>query len=521
MLKANIALADLALDVQWRDDSIVFGGSSITPFAHSSLETLLVCTEGQWFAVVRERDVEKNQGPVTVKVVDAEEFGRLYRTCLLWPLDYLMVEVAKSGMRMKLRAGVISSAPVYCRAIDDSVTVSWNLADFLAKSVVLDLEILSHYLALNTVYSYRQVCTGVNLLTERAILYIEPGIARYQYPLPVERPQPNMLLDGDALEEFSALLYRAVSARPMTANKIAIELSGGMDSATVASVVTKQHDSVASLGILLDGQVRSSQVERRQRIMDRLSLLDKTVDMKMFPPSLDLQPTQVRVERPYGEYYLEAFEALWDSVHEQGRNILFTGIGGDELFPTYIGEACQGNAKSSTVLEKGRLNAAQLLTPRAQGAARTLRAFDAPAAPVPASALLAHVCQAPYLLQRGIWPVNPLSDPSLIAFCHRLPKESRHGRQVMRQYLQASLGEGVFTHDYVKETFARVLPEQICQQAKTITIQLQCCALADLGLVDRRAVLQLLEDVINTQEFALAAPLATFLWLERFVRHVG
>lgn len=521
MFKADIALADLAFDAAWKDGRLIVGQSQITPYAHAALETLLVCTEGQWFAVVRERLAESSPEPAATKIVNTEQFHQLYQACLMWPLDYLMIEVAQAGPRLRIRAGVIGSAPVYCRATDDRVQISWDFADFLAKPRALDLEIASHHLALHTAYSARQICTGVTLLTERASLYMEHGKARYQYPASAGVTEPSSLAEhGDAVAMFQDRLLDTLSIRPMQANRIVAELSGGMDSATVACALSALHAPVASMGILLDGDVGRTQIQRRRRITARLGLLDSTVEMAVFPPSLDLHPDMRRVDYPLREYYLEAVEALWNTARLQGHDLLFTGIGGDELFPVYGDEVKPESDCDEATVTVGRNHAEDLLTPRALDAARSLSVFDAPASPVPASALLAHACQAPNLLRLGFWPVNPLSQPGLVSFCHQLPREWRHEREIMRQYLHSCLGDAIFPRDYVKETFAEVLPKLISQHAKTIASQLHDCALADLGLVDQRAVLALLDQVAVTRSSALTSPLANFLWLERFVRRV-
>lgn len=520
MIKADILLSDLSFDPVLEGDAIVFGGSRITPFIHPLLETLLVRTEDQWFATVRERLASQSScEAISIVAVGSEAFKELYRACLQWPLDYIVIEGAKQGHRLKLRAGAIASAPVYCMALRDRVTVSWNFSDFLKKILWLDMEVLSSYLALQTVYSSRQICVGVNLLTERSTLHVEPGKALYRYPSAFERAAslPRSIDDEEALAEFGNLLHRIVAMRPIAPSQTATELSGGMDSATVACAVTRLHGSIASRGVLVEGNARASQIQRRQLIITKLGLIDDSVDMEAFPPSLDLQPECARMERPYGEYYLEAFEALWSSIQPQGRNTLFTGIGGDELF---FGADPPTRPMSRNTIEEGRRCAEKILTERARSGASILRAFDAPASPVTGSALLANVCQAPYLLQRGIWPVNPLSDPNLIALCYQLPRGSRRDREVMRSYLQSTLGD-VFARNYIKETFADVLPDAISKNSIVIAEQLGTCALADFGLVDQRAVLSLLDDIVATGSFALAAPFATFLWLERFVRQLN
>lgn len=521
MLKADIALLDLSQQAQWRDGSIVLGSSRITPHAHPSLEALLVRTKGQWFAIVRERATASSSGTTAMtQDVDGEAFQQLYRRCLLWPLDYIMIEAAQAGCRMKVRAGVFGSVPVYCRATQDSVRLSWDVTDLATEPLAIDVEVACHRLAMNTVYSARQLCVGIQMLTERASLDVEPGRANYRYPAPAEDTAPTPLPAGrDALVMFEELLQRAVSARPAAANRLSLELSGGMDSGSVACALAKHLGPVASKGIVLDGDVRYPQIQRREQITSRLGLFDDTVEMNDFPPDLDIE-RPVQTKNLTREYYLEACAALWRKARAQGHDMLFTGIGGDELFPSYLDEVQQQGSSKPGREHTVKQYAEQLLTPHARSAARSLRSFDAPASPVPSTTLLAIACRAPDLVRHGLWPVNPLSDPGLVAFCHRLPREHRQGRELIRQYLQKHLGDDVFPRDYTKETFAGVLPALIAQQASSLSAQLRECALADLGLVDQRAVLTLLESVAATQASEPTTALVSFLWLERSVRQV-
>ncbi|UPG83960.1 hypothetical protein L2Y94_11375 [Luteibacter aegosomatis] len=523
MIKADIALSDLSFDPAWKEGSVSVGDGSIRPHAHAMLETLFVHASDQWFVVVRERQASSATAPnasIVREHVDDETFHRLYRECLLWPLDYVMIEVARAGHRMRIRAGVLGSVPVYCRVMDDRVKVSWDSADFNDVPTMIDAEVASHQLALHTVYSARQIYVGVVMLTERASLHVEPGRASYRYPDAMVETAPSPERGQDTLPAFADALQRVITLRPWLEGATSLELSGGMDSGTVATALTRQHGNVASRGILLDGEVRAPQVQRRAAMIERLGLLDDTVDIAAYPPSLDLRTGG----EPYGfyrEFYLEACSALWASARAQGRRVLFTGIGGDELFPAYVGEVSHRGVKDPAWARDARTYAEGLLTRRASSAARSLPTFDAPESPVPTTSLLAHACRAPDLLKHGQWPVNPLSDPYLALFCHRLPKSSRQGREVMRRYLQAHLGDDVFTKGYLKETFVGVFPPLIARHAKTLAAQLQECALADLGLVDRQAVFALLDTIAQTQAHAATSAFVSFLSLERCARQAA
>jgi len=521
VLKAHIALSDLALNAQWIHGSIALGESQITPYPHRMLETLFVRTEGQWFVAVRERLASRAfDASATNRVTGIDEFNRLYQECLLWPLDYVMIEVAQEGCRMKVRAGVFGTVPLYFRAFSDRINLSWDPGDMLVGPLAIDVEMASHRLSLHSMYAARQLTVGVTLLTERASLYVEPGKISYRYPAPVEETVPAPLPKGrDALAMFGEQLQRAVSVRPMGEGQVSAELSGGMDSATVACALTKSHGHMESLGILLDGDTRHSQEQRRRQIASRLGLRDHTVEMAAHPPYTDAQPKPGQLPRLYWEYYLEPSVALWDQSRERGCDTLFTGIGGDELFPYYLDETRAGHVEEWR--NEAPRYAERLLTPRAWSAANSLHNFEAPASPVPASVLLAHASRTPDMLRHGLWPINPLSNPNLVAFCHQLPTEHRSGREIMRQYLRSHLGEEIFSHGYIKESFAHVLPHAIARHAGTIAAQLRECVLADLGLVQPKAVLELLQMVTATRAPVPTAVLASFLWLERLARQVS
>jgi len=522
MLKATIAFADLAFDPHWDGHAVAFGASRIEPFAHAALETLLVRTDAQWLVTVRERRTDSG-APARRIDVDAGEFEQRHREALLWPLDYLMLEAAQEGCRVKVRAGVFGVLPVYARIDDDQLELSWDVADLTQRPIAIDFEIASHRLALHTLYSARQLGVGVTLLTERASLAMEPGKANYHYPPPAQDTQPAAPRAREQwLADFNLQLRDAVNARPFAAGRAALELSGGMDSATVACGLTQLGSPATSLGILLDGDTRQPQLRRRDAIVARLGLHDRKVEITAFPPSLDLRAAPGQRLGFHQEYYLEACAALWDQATALGCDRLYTGIGGDELFPDYRHELPDEDAAFDLQRERAhRAEADQLLTPRAREAARGLHCFGAPASPVPITALAAQACRAPDIARRGLWPVNPLSDPRLARFCHQLPRELRRERALMQRYLRARLGEDTFPAGYRKETFEQVFPRLIAAHVMKLREQLRECALADLGLVDQRGVVALLDAVAARQERAPTAVLVAFLWMERLARHLA
>lgn len=402
-----------------------------------------------------------------------------------------------------------------------TVTLSWDFVDFLSTSRAIDAEIIAHHLSMRTFYSARQPCVGINLLTAGATLYVDRSDTSFEYgssdPFAEElsgREQNNGLL------EFADTLQEVVLSRPTGICASAVELSGGMDSASVAIAVGKCVKTLRCGGILLGDGSSPRQSDRRARILSALNCRDHPLEMHTHVPAIDLDLAPERRLPLASEYYLEAFEALWDRFRADGCEIVWSGIGGDELCACSTTEESPARSPSSRHLEIAVELAEGLLTKRALDAAHSSFLFCAPLSATVSTFLLASLCHARPLAKRGLWPVRPLGDRRLIDTAAKLPLALREGKEIFRSYLRSRLGRDVFPPDYVKETFALVLPKAIAAHADTISSQLSSCALADFGLVSRESVMALLNRVLTTHEFSATSALVRFLWAERFVRQL-
>jgi asparagine synthase (glutamine-hydrolysing) len=167
-----------------------------------------------------------------------------------------------------------------------------------------------------------------------------------------------------------------------------------MDSATVACGLAERNGALPSLGILLDGDTRQPQLRRRAAIVERLGLRDRTAEIADHLPSLDLRPVPGRRLGFNQEYYLEACATLWDQAVALGCDRLYTGIGGDELFPDYLhelpdaGEALEvqrerahREAVDALLTARAKLRAACTASARRPARCRRPRSRPRPAAP--------------------------------------------------------------------------------------------------------------------------------------------
>ncbi|WP_234685152.1 adenine nucleotide alpha hydrolase family protein [Bradyrhizobium monzae] len=528
MLKACLRIRDLELfDPVANGSSISIGDSYIHPFHHQSLESFLLKTSEQWFVVTRERlrSEAHLSAPIAVAAnVSANHFRQCYQESLNWPLDFIIVEAARSGGRLRVRAGQLGSLPIYFTVEERirSVTLSWDFADFLRESRALDTEVIAHHLAMRTFYSARQACLGVNLLTVGASLYVDTSDTLFDCGPRRSLPDAHAgLTTTDAIREFHQLLHEVVVSRPTNCGASAVELSGGMDSASVAIAVGEGVGSLTCGGILLGDESSPNQTDRRNSIVAALNCRDYAIEMNAHMPAIDLNLDLIHHLPLVSEYYLEAFDALWGRFRDAGCEIIWSGIGGDELFFRYSGEDGEARSPSSRCFDIAVGHAEALLTRRGLDAARSSFLFSAPPGVIASTTLIGKLCHARPLAMRGLWPVTPLGDPRLINFSATLPLELRANKQMLRLCMRVRNGLEMFPRDYKKESFELVLPRAISARADSLACQLKSCALADLGLVSPDSVMTLLNKVIATREFSATSALVRFLWAERFARQLG
>ncbi|WP_439406743.1 hypothetical protein ACNJX9_35540 [Bradyrhizobium sp. DASA03076] len=168
----------------------------------------------------------------------------------------------------------------------------------------------------------------------------------------------------EALRQFNQLLSEVVVSRPTKPHESAVELSGGMDSASVAMAVREGAGSLTCGGILLDAESSPKRSDRRNSILAALNCQDQAIELNDHMPAIDLNLDSKHHLPLVSEYYLEDFEALWDRFSNEGCKIIWSRMGGDELFFRYSGEEDEAGSQSSRCFDVAVRLAEGLLTRR-------------------------------------------------------------------------------------------------------------------------------------------------------------
>jgi len=493
-------------------DGLHHGGSRIQPFRHPALEDVRLISGDRLLVFVRERSARANRpegafGVPTGRLtsVDAASFDRLALELRTWPLQWhsLTVNGAPAGdgadperPLAALESGHWGTAPMFFVAEHGSLSGDWDAARLLPRLSASSLDPVraARYLAeYANPYGRDTLFHGLQLLTERArATWAGPAGAEtlsIAYPQPWLRPRAGVLREGaDPVAAMDTIIEASIARWIDVAGVVVgVEVSGGLDSAIVASHAAAGRAPLRSYGVaLIDGPERN-QDGRRAEIVERFALIDTATPMGSFLP---LAPGSCRLDGrapmlPWEEGYYETFDALLAGAAADGVNVMLTGFGGDELCGLRPSEIREMSGQAARPSSRDPEPTPSFLTPRAR--ATLTEALDLPPrAACSESAVECAALSAARYMRHGIWPVHPLCTPELVQFCVRLPPEWRHKRRIEREVLaRAGLSRRV-THPSHTDNFSPAMAEGLRGPARRLVRELFADpALHRMGVVDR------------------------------------
>ena len=478
MLKALIRYDDLKAPVECLGGGFHFGGSHIAPFRHRLLRAQALVGARRRAVIVRERMADDDGPEAQLRPTDDEGVAQALAELETGPLDWLSIAWETTGGSASFACSHWGQAPIYLRGDPDGVEASWSPSELLpAGPLALDGVAVSRFLAGSLCYGAETPVAGLRRLTAASTIVAEPGRLSVRYPM----SSPDVVLaDLAAGEDPVQLLLDGVAAlmelRPLRADRTAVEVSGGMDSAITSLVAAwRLGPGLLSYGAVFDGDMGNAQVERRRLIVQAGRMADRPVPAARFAPYGETSPRRSpRVVWPHGENYPEIFEPMVAFCAAAGIDTLITGSGGDELYPLYPHEREAGATagdRSGLLTETAR----RLLVGTGDGF---------PFAGVLESAWTAAASRSERLLRHGIWPVYPFHSRLLTRFTFRLPVELRRDRRLHRMSLTRLTGSDCFETDYVKETFGPTLALGLEHNRGFIETLIDNARSVELGLVD-------------------------------------
>jgi asparagine synthase (glutamine-hydrolysing) len=490
---------------QKRGCGFAAGDGVVEPIDHPALESFAVAAADELLVVVRERcataprwspdDSSRHDATGLVERVSADRLAALETEAIAWPLQWTSVRVRGGDHNaVTIRSGPWGTAPLFLVESRGELWAHWDPSTLFCRleDRSLDRPRVAHFLATFDIpYSRRTLLRDMYMLTERSTATWSssgdgsPGL-RIDYPEPATRTRPRTLKPGAEVESTFLDIIASSTRRWLGPGVAAAStLSGGLDSALVSAGAARlTGEGWNTCGLILPNTHRFDQIERRGELIGLFGFADQTIELAHALPlqSVTCGGTARPCAIPWEEVYYEAMAGLLRRVSQAGANVIFTGVGGDELCTMNRGEI---GAESHPTDGETDESMPSFLTARARDAAAAYPSLDhAPRGLAAASTVEAVAFSSAMYLRQGMWPVHPLGTPELVRFCGALPAEWRANRTVARRAL-ARLGCSARVTHGTLDNFAPALAHSLRTGARPMVESLfRNSRLADDGYLD-------------------------------------
>ena len=283
------------------------------------------------------------------------------------------------------------------------------------------------------------VFENVKMLCERTLL--TASLENLEILSPTDRPKYTEVTDQ---QSFDAALEDSCDRwfkKAFINGRTAFEVSGGVDSATAAGYANRSGLATVVGSMEFPGVFGVSQEKKLSAIRDSFEAELEVVKIKLdhdYPLARVLEPRRKRLIYQYEEIYTEILSNLAERLRDRNVTTVFTGIGGDELFESEAGEAWTGTGPDEAERRRNHPiprfytnRFSEMLDSTIEAVSRTPR----PPVPLVArSALFSQASRNNVYIEKGIWPIAPLADPTLYAICQGLPSELKERKIALRKY---------------------------------------------------------------------------------------
>jgi asparagine synthase (glutamine-hydrolysing) len=286
---------------------------------------------------------------------------------------------------------------------------------------------------------------------------------------------------------LAGVMMRSLDA---DAHNWGMELSGGLDSATLALCATELGSvPMRTFGLEIEGPAALQQRARRADVAQRIGSQDGVFPASACAPLSDIARGEWL--GPHAEIYASAFDQLLRQASDQGVQRMVNGVGGDELMLPHYSERKEHPEVAAA--RPRTTGSPSFITRDARQLYKTSywNIGHAPRTLVPRSTLLSLASRAPVFLRRGIWPVSPFASLDAVRFCRRLPAEWRNNKHLHRAVLAHSGCAPTTVHPDLHENFHSVLTEALrFKQCSLLRDLFAHSKLAEEGFVDEQKLLK-------------------------------
>lgn len=479
----------------------------------------------RWMTLVSEVPSATNILPRTGEVNESY-YESLYDGLTALDVDYCVVEARYAGPDQYLRILTrgIGVCPIYLDLKLGRMRASWDCAALARASsnVDLDTQYLVHA-SQKISYSNRTPYVGITMMTPNCDLMWDGNNPILTNHASADEQENTLdITSAEAQDDFAYLLSRSCSRRCLSVQEIAVELSGGLDSSSLALCLFDisgpvQHNvSIDVLG----RSVATQQLRRLRSVRSICSRSFYSVPIENYLPAYD-QMHSAAAQTFQSESFYGAFRAIWTSAIEAGCNVIYGGHGGDELFPSFQDEpSYEDRLRDGSSPSEGHVDARyrHCLTVKGKELYDGAFWYSVPVPPSRITALMSMARHTPLVLKQNLWPIYPLCDLELVDFCHSLPAHLRREKRPLLNYVRHHLGRRSPFEKYEKENFVPAVRQALfCREPQIRRLANGSMRVYDLDIVDRNCFSNDVDNLFSAAAYQNIHHICSILHLESFL----
>lgn len=253
----------------------------------------------------------------------------------------------ESARSLTLARDHVGIAPLYYCRVDDLLVFASEIKGLLAHPALeprIDMQGLDQILTWPGLISPQTMFAGIQALPPGHMLRVQRGESpRLECYWDLEYPQSGsdtaLIADPEmAREELDHLMRQAVARRIDADSEVGFYLSGGLDSALIATLGMQSapHSARQCFSIQFPGTQLDESAHQRQ-IAQSLAAQHHQIPFGTSQIPALLQDAVQAAETPLRETYNCCSLALSRAVQNAGLKTVLTGEGADELFAGYVG----------------------------------------------------------------------------------------------------------------------------------------------------------------------------------------
>lgn len=358
--------------------------------------------------------------------------------------EFFLVVVQKNPFSLRAYRDCFCTLPIFYMREKENLFLSnqfidlANLLPSFKGPLKIDRQRLAEYLFFRNGYPLQTVFSQIRILTERTVLFFQKRRIKIKLPLAFSIPS-----EDTQIRNFSRLFEKNINinlkkywAKISSPEKVAFEVSGGLDSLAVFENCCRlTQNKLSAFSLILDQSSEKGQKEKIEKIK-KISQADF-----YYVSTADLWPLQIQIKNSLTPFYLEreiyfeSLDKLAQELSKQGKEFVFTGIGGDEAFKIDPQEedGFQGRAEKEV---RRAFSPPDFFEKKVQRFFKEKKKNITPVPIVSHSVLSSHLARNNVYLKYNIWPLAPLADPFFLNFCRSLPLRFRKKKKILRDYLK-------------------------------------------------------------------------------------